>query len=193
MVWSGMYGGPDSDRCEGTGGHPGVDITQATADEKIYSIGKGTVVLENNKIAKGWGKYVVIRHDNVSYHDCTDCPKSVYSIYTHLKSIDEALPPPGEIIGSNQVVGIMGATGITGGIHLHLQVQPAWNKKPYWPTYTNSIGKPMAYPLTNNCGRKKNQWCDLFLSEEQRQEAAENVRKNTISPIWFIENGSYRE
>lgn len=197
MVWTGMYGGSDKQRCEGSGGHPGVDITKdrvSSENNKVYSIGKGLVVKKNNVIADGygWGKYVVIKHDNVSYPGCANCPKSVYSIYAHLQTIDSLCPQENQSIGPDKLIGIMGNTGIKGGVHLHFQIQNLWNGKPFWPKYTDATGKSKNYPMDNNCGPNENEWCDLYLTDSQRQESAIKVRNNTINPVWLIANGIYR-
>jgi murein DD-endopeptidase MepM/ murein hydrolase activator NlpD len=194
MVWTGrMYGGADNRRCEGSGGHPGVDITKSSANEKIYSIGKGTVIKRVDSVSRtGFGRYVVIRHDNVNYDGCSDCPKSVYSLYAHLQSIDKNFPKENKTVESDQLIGIMGNSG-TKAIHLHFQIQEAsWGPTPFWPKYTDSAGKLQPYPTGQNCGPNGKEWCDLYdLNDAQRQEAARNVRNNTINPIWLIENGTY--
>jgi murein DD-endopeptidase MepM/ murein hydrolase activator NlpD len=191
MVWTGKYGGVDTDRCEGSGGHPGVDITRnrTITKESIFAIGKGTLIEKHLDITPGWGRYVVIRHDNVTYPNCNDCPKSVYSIYAHLNSIDPNLPEKDKTVESDQEIGIMGQTGMLGGVHLHLQIQPSWGGKPFWPKYTNRLGKPQSYPSSKGRGG----WLDSFLTEKQRQEAAQNISNNTINPMWLIENGDYAE
>jgi murein DD-endopeptidase MepM/ murein hydrolase activator NlpD len=191
IVWTGKYGGVDIDRCEGSGGHPGVDITRniTITKESIFAIGKGTLIEKHLDITPGWGRYVVIRHDNVTYPNCNDCPKSVYSIYAHLYSIDPNLPEKDKAVESDQEIGIMGQTGMLGAVHLHLQIQPSWGGKPFWPKYTNRLGKPQSYPSSEGSGG----WLDSFLTEKQRQEAAQNVSNNTINPMKLIESGNYAE
>ncbi|MCD4817016.1 MAG: M23 family metallopeptidase [Methanosarcinales archaeon] len=184
MPWASRYGDIEgSDRCEGTGGHPGVDI-DSNSNFDVCAIGKSQVIEAHEDVDTGWGKYIVLSHDNVTYPDCTDCPKSVYSIYAHLDSLDESVVKDA-IIAHGQQIGIMGNTTSPGsmGVHLHFQVQESWGGSPYWYP---------GYP-TGKC-ENQDQYCDVEdWSEEERQEAANQVMQNTINPMLLVEEGNYIE
>ena len=78
-LWYGSkYSGSSNNRCEGSGGHPGVDIRGVSQLSKIVrSIGKGTVIEKN--YSSGFGNYLIIQHDDRDYG-------KFYSVYGHLKS-----------------------------------------------------------------------------------------------------------
>ena len=176
-AWGGAYGGPDPQRCEGSGGHAGVDLNDLNVGEPTYSIGLGTVV-KVGKDPKGFGNYVVVRYDRVSYSGCTDC--SVYAIWAHLDSVDAAVIQD-ETVGLDQRIGVIGKSGKAFGTHLHFQMQSSWSGKPYWPRYTASNGKTVSYPASTRDVKK--------LSDGQRLEAAGNVQANTLNPLVVVGTG----
>ena len=68
--------------------------------------------------ANGWGKFVVIKHDN-----------GTYSLYGHLNSINvsagKKIEPDAN--GNAPVIGTLGSTGRSGGPHLHFELGKGWN------------------------------------------------------------------
>lgn len=200
VVWSGQYSEVTGSRCEGSGGHPGVDIRDAygenTGDFGVFAIGAGIVIVKKN-LGKGWGRTVVIQHDNVPGYG------TIYSIYAHLASFE----PIGGTVEAGQKIGTMGYSGLGNDPnqrHLHFQIEVNWNDlskqgvercsrkgKPFWPCYTGKDKKGMdihlPYPSSDKtCGSE----IDNCLTEKQRQEAAAYVAKNTINPMWLVETVS---
>jgi hypothetical protein len=111
--------------------HTGIDIDRLyvirTNNEiLIHAIGDGTImdvrmdVRRNSNNADGYGNTVTINHGN-----------GVFSFYAHLDidSIQRVFGATNRdaIIGSSirrgDPIGIMGTTGLSGGIHLHLETQ----------------------------------------------------------------------
>lgn len=92
--------------------HNGIDLYR---DEKkdipIYSAGKGKVyaIKDNDHTGKSWGNYVKIDHGN-----------NVYTLYGHLQ--DGIKVKVGQEVDTNTVLGIMGTSGNSTGIHTHYEV-----------------------------------------------------------------------
>jgi murein DD-endopeptidase MepM/ murein hydrolase activator NlpD len=197
VAWSGQYSEVTGSRCEGSGGHPGVDIRDGYAENTgenkgdfgVYSIGDGVVIVKKN-LGKGWGNTIVIRHDGVPGYG------TIYSVYAHLASFETI----GEAVETWQRIGTMGHSGLGNDPkqrHLHFQIEPNWNDlsnqgvercsrngKPFWPCYTDTQGRKVAYPSSaKTCGSDE---IDNCLSDEQRREAAGYVANNTINPMWLV-------
>ena len=91
--------------------HNGIDLYR---DEKkdipIYSAGKGKVyaIKDNDHTGKSWGNYVKIDHGN-----------NVYTLYGHLQ--DGIKVKVGQEVDTNTVLGIMGTSGNSTGIHTHYE------------------------------------------------------------------------
>lgn len=181
-AWSGRYSNA-ADRCEGTGGHPGVDIrdryAESTGDPTdfgVHAIGPG-VVIEKGSFS-GFGKTIVIRHENVIQFG------TVYSIYAHLDSFEKKVQrgKEGQIsVERGERIGTMGWSGLKSVLyrHLHFQLQGSWDKRPFWPKSYPS--KP-----TGKCPGY-----DDCLTDDQRAQAAAAVQANTVNPMWFVENAHY--
>ena len=58
---------------------------------------------------QGYGNYVWIRHND-----------NVYAVYSHLASA--VLVSPGQYVSKGQIIGYMGNSGSSTGIHLHFGV-----------------------------------------------------------------------
>ena len=99
--------------------HNGVDIAGGPwyAGVEMSVIKPGVVVDLDDLGSQGWGKFVVIKHDD-GYH----------SLYGHLDSINVA---KGQKIenkdGAATVIGTMGNTGASQGAHLHFELGTGWN------------------------------------------------------------------
>ena len=181
-MWAGRYSGKADTgaRDNGTGGHPGVDIRDEYAiqedDFTVYSIGAG--ILWRKGSAGNWGNFIAIQHTDVSSY------VTVYSIYAHLDSFDALIQSGTEgetAVARGQPIGIMGSTGNVAR-HLHFQIDrdwPASKNSPYWPIYTNGTVSNL-YPTS-----------ERDLTTSQYLEAAGNVRRNTVNPMWLVEHGSY--
>lgn len=95
------------------GGHEGIDIAPTAAEIRagklgVYSIAPGRVV-KVGYMPGGYGNYVVVQH-----------PGGETSLYGHLASIGVA---EGQRVGAGSPLGVMGSTGYSTGIHLHLSVR----------------------------------------------------------------------
>jgi murein DD-endopeptidase MepM/ murein hydrolase activator NlpD len=99
--------------------HKGVDISGGPWQQGTpISVIKPGVVEETGDLgSKGWGRYVVIKHDDGSY-----------SLYGHLSEINVQ---KGDKIenksGAAKVIGKVGSTGVSSGPHLHFEVGTGWN------------------------------------------------------------------
>lgn len=86
--------------------HPGIDLT-ATYDDPVLAIADGNVetVVSSNW---GYGKHVIIKHDN-----------GYYSLYAHLSNI---VVNRGDKVTQGAVIGNVGTSGWSTGSHLHLEI-----------------------------------------------------------------------
>ena len=85
--------------------HKGIDIARPS-NRTIKAADNGTV--ESASFSSGYGNKVVINHNN-----------GVKTVYAHLDSISVSV---GQVVSQGQKLGIMGSTGNSTGIHLHLEV-----------------------------------------------------------------------
>lgn len=86
--------------------HPALDLDGLTGDP-IYSIMAGKVeVVEYSKV--GYGLSVIVNHGN-----------GFSSRYAHLSQINVTV---GQQVDKNTILGKMGATGLSFGDHLHLEI-----------------------------------------------------------------------
>ena len=86
--------------------HNGTDIA-APRNTPIYAAAGGTVSI--SKHAGSYGNYVVIYHGN-----------GVSTLYAHMNS---RAVSAGQTVQQGQLIGYVGATGVTTGNHLHLEFQ----------------------------------------------------------------------
>jgi murein DD-endopeptidase MepM/ murein hydrolase activator NlpD len=98
----------------GLKGHPGIDFTgpKPGVSVRIYSPIEGKVVDVGDQKNKGYGKYVRIRSL------CPDGTGRVKEIILgHLSRIDVVI---GQFIPMGEYVGMMGNTGFSTAMHLHM-------------------------------------------------------------------------
>lgn len=111
--------------------HKGVDIAPCGASKDdteiyVYAVADGT--LEINKWGEGAGYYVAINHGGgvvTKYMHLAErgCGTGVYFYdYAQGKDVESCLEP-GSSIKRGQIIGIMGSTGVSGGRHLHFQLE----------------------------------------------------------------------
>ncbi|WP_181038711.1 phage tail spike protein [Enterococcus faecalis] len=88
--------------------HGGIDIASMPAGSMppVYVARSGTV--ETVTYDGTGGNYVVIKHDD-----------GYWTYYGHLDSVDLSV---GDKVTTNSRVGVMGATGLASGVHLHFEV-----------------------------------------------------------------------
>lgn len=98
---------------QGLHGHNGIDFG-APRGTPIYASADGTVIVARNAGWNGgYGNYVVITHAN-----------GTQTLYAHLVN---AIVTPGQTVDAGQVIGYMGSTGKSTGVHLHFEVRGARN------------------------------------------------------------------
>lgn len=95
------------------GGHEGIDIAPTAAEIRagklgVFAIAPGQVT-KVGYMPGGYGNYVVVRH-----------PDGRTSLYGHLSRIGVR---EGMTVERGGVLGVMGATGMATGVHLHLSVR----------------------------------------------------------------------
>lgn len=92
--------------------HTGLDIGSPTHDAEILSICTG--LIEHASFSKSFGNRVWMK--------CLDGPyKGLYVVYGHMKSLNQLLEV-GHAVLPGTLLGIMGTTGLSYGIHLHIEV-----------------------------------------------------------------------
>lgn len=84
--------------------HKGIDLT--SRNRNIYAADHGTVSKATSN--KGYGNYIVVNHNN-----------GYETLYAHLSEIKVK---KGERVEKGQVIGIMGSTGHSTGVHLHFEI-----------------------------------------------------------------------
>lgn len=87
--------------------HPGIDIANSRAPA-IAAADGGTVVVAGWPDSYGYGNRVMIDHGN-----------GYRTLYAHLSNIYVSV---GQVVSRGQVIGQMGSTGRSTGIHLHFEV-----------------------------------------------------------------------
>lgn len=102
-----------------SGNHNGIDVV--ASDKQIYAAGNGVVLRTYTE--KEGGNIIEIRHTTV---DGT----TYISQYAHLSQI---LVSQGDTVSAGSVIGIMGDTGITSGVHLHFALWDEQTKERYNP------------------------------------------------------------
>jgi murein DD-endopeptidase MepM/ murein hydrolase activator NlpD len=99
--------------------HGGIDIAGGPwqAGTAISVIKPGVVEETGDLGRSGWGRYVVVKHDD-----------GTFSLYGHLSQINVK---KGDKIenksGEAKVIGKVGSTGVSNGPHLHFELGKGWN------------------------------------------------------------------
>lgn len=96
----------------GYGPHYGIDINDRL-NGSIYAADNGVVV--ETGYNGGYGNFVVINHNN-----------GIWTLYAHL---NETYVRTGEIVPKGTVIGGMGSSGFSTGVHLHFEVREGSNTK----------------------------------------------------------------
>lgn len=87
--------------------HKGIDLA-IKSNDTIYAAFDGKVRLTNYE-AKGYGKYVIIRH-----------PNGLETVYGHL---NKHLVKPDQVVKAGDPIGLGGSTGRSTGPHLHFETR----------------------------------------------------------------------
>jgi len=103
----------DGVKTQGLHGYNGVDIA-SSLNTPILAAASGRVIISKNVGWNGgYGKYVVIQHSN-----------NTQTLYAHLNS---QVVSVGELVEQGQVIGYMGSTGNSTGVHVHFEIRGAKN------------------------------------------------------------------
>lgn len=129
VPYAGNY---ELDDCgEGCGSHPAVDI-KVPEGTPVYSIANG--IVNEAGTSSSFGKYIVIKHNDVPDPSNPGGTTTLYSSYSHLS---EFFVTEGDEVSKGEVIGHVGDTGTATTYHLHFQLDSGdapWH--PYWPFTT---------------------------------------------------------
>lgn len=104
---------PGALRTQGIHGYNGVDLA-AGAGAGILAAATGEVIVaKSSGWNGGYGNYIVIKHGN-----------GTQTLYAHLASVSVGV---GQRVAAGEVVGVIGNTGRSTGVHLHFEVRGARN------------------------------------------------------------------
>lgn len=115
----------------GSGFHNGVDfgaVKVGAEGDAIYASADGKVVISRvngGGVNKGYGYYVIIQHDN-----------GYCSLYAHLQKLELKV---GKIVKQGEIIGHMGNTGNSTGVHLHFEIRKTNYNNRFF--YKNSKGQ----------------------------------------------------
>jgi LysM repeat protein len=100
-------------KTQGIHGHNGVDLTLSYGANILASADGQVIVARSSGYNGGYGQYIVIKHGN-----------GTQTLYGHLSSV---LVSVGDSVSQGQVIGKMGSTGKSTGVHLHFEIRGARN------------------------------------------------------------------
>ncbi len=136
------------------GSHLAIDI-KVPRNTPVRSIANGIVVKVANQTS-GFGKHIVVQHQNVPSIEDPNIKTTYYSSYSHLGSV---LISEGDVVMRGQNIALSGDTGFATTPHIHFQidrVDAPWH--PYWPfTYSeqNAAGLDFVAALNAGLGKEK--------------------------------------
>lgn len=96
-------------RTQGIHGYNGVDIAAPVGTPVLASAPGEVIIARDSGWNGGYGKYVVIRHDN-----------GTQTLYSHESSVIVGV---GQRVVQGQVIGYVGATGKATGPHVHFEIR----------------------------------------------------------------------
>ncbi len=113
-TYSGYYMRPivGGIKTQGVHGHNGVDLASSYGANVLASA-SGQVIIARTGYNGGYGTYIVIKHSN-----------GTQTLYGHLSSLSVS---PGDSVNQGQIIGKMGSTGKSTGVHLHFEIRGARN------------------------------------------------------------------
>lgn len=100
-------------RTQGIHGHNGVDLASSYGTSILAAAGGTVVIARSSGWNGGYGDYVVIQH-----------PNGMQTLYAHMSQVNVSV---GEAVSKGQVIGAMGNTGQSTGVHLHFEVRGGRN------------------------------------------------------------------
>jgi len=116
--------------------HNGADIVTGRKDEPVLAVMNGRIVKAQKSTAKsgGFGYYVVVRH----FID----GKFYTSLYAHMKA-NSFKVRVGQLVKAGDQLGIMGTTGYSTGVHLHLEI---WKGRTHgWSADGKGFVEPISF------------------------------------------------
>jgi murein DD-endopeptidase MepM/ murein hydrolase activator NlpD len=189
-IWDYRYGGiffgPDVI-------HTGIDLP-APRGAEVLAAGPGTVVWAGIGLYSGssinlndpYGLAVAIRHD-FGYKD-----QPLYTVYAHMEEVDVII---GQWVNTGDVVGHVGATGMTTGPHLHFEVRLGENS--FWKTRNPElwVSPPQGYGVlvgrvTSTYGERLDSYLVLLKSlDTEKQYSVKTYGPSTVnSDAYYNEN-----
>ncbi len=113
-TYSGYYMKPivGGVKSQGLHGHNGIDFA-ASYGTNILASADGEVIISRSGWNGGYGTYIVVKHGN-----------GTQTLYAHLSA---SLVSSGQRVSQGQVIGKMGSTGKSTGVHLHFEIRGARN------------------------------------------------------------------
>lgn len=94
-------------------GHNGIDFASSYGASILAAATGKVVIAKSGGWGGGYGNYIVIQHDN-----------GTQTLYGHLSAV---LVQVGDFVSKGQVIGRMGSTGQSTGVHLHFEVRGGKN------------------------------------------------------------------
>lgn len=149
------------------GSHLAVDI-KVPMNTPVRTIANG-VVIKVASLTSGFGKNIVIQHNNVPSVDNPSILTTYYSSYSHLGSL---LVAEGDVVLRGQNIALSGETGFATTPHIHFQIDRAespWH--PFWPfTFQEQTAAGLDFVGALNAGIGK-----------------EKAILNTVNPMTFVQ------
>jgi murein DD-endopeptidase MepM/ murein hydrolase activator NlpD len=155
------------DSAEYSGGHLAIDI-KVPMDTPVFAIANGVVVKASNQ-SSGFGKHVVIEHDNFPTFDDPSKFTTYYSSYSHM---DQILISERQIVNKGDQIGLSGQTGTATTPHVHFQIDndnAPWH--PYWP---------FTWQEANDAGLD-------FFSAVNEGLGKDKALATTINPLMYVQ------
>jgi murein DD-endopeptidase MepM/ murein hydrolase activator NlpD len=114
-VYDGYYMKPivGGIKTQGIHGHNGVDLASAYGTNILASASGDVIIAKSSGWNGGYGNYVVISH-----------PNGTQTLYGHMSSVEVSA---GDHVEQGQVIGHMGSTGKSTGVHVHFEIRGARN------------------------------------------------------------------
>ncbi|MBU1992786.1 S-layer homology domain-containing protein [Patescibacteria group bacterium] len=185
VAYMGNY---ELDGMEGVGSHLAVDI-KLPIGTPVYAIANG-IVTKVSLQSSGFGKHVVIKHENFPTLNDSSATETLHSSYSHLNDV---VIPEGAIVTKGTQIGTVGNTGTATTPHLHFQIDndlAPWH--PYWAfTYQEAVDAGYSFFEAINSGLGKERALDTTINPMKyvqkyadfKPAAAEEVSEDTVEDI----------